>query len=66
MTLLVYNILTVIVSLDEVDASKYDIKNASLDILADTNSNIDEDFELESKSKIVIIFKLLIINIGDN
>ncbi|CDW87943.1 UNKNOWN [Stylonychia lemnae] len=55
MTLLVYNMLTVIVQLDNLDSSKYEIKNATLDILSDDQ---DEDFDIDNKkNKIEIMDK---------
>lgn len=54
MTLLVYNMLTVIVSLDNLDQSKYELKNTASAILSDDDSMADEDFDLDNqKSKIV-------------
>jgi hypothetical protein len=46
MTLLVYNLLTVIVSLENLDAKYFEILNAESAILGD-DSNQDDDFDIE-------------------
>jgi hypothetical protein len=65
MTLSAYNVLTVIVNLENLDKNRFEIKLTASAVLSENESNIDDDFDITgSRNKIEIVDKLKGILLG--